>query len=397
MAVERSTSVIRGLNLHAVLEALTSRDRMSRSELAQRTGLSKPTIGAALRDFTDRGLVRRTGQTAGHRGPSAGLYQLAPDGMLVLAVDVGSRYVRARLADALGDEIASSTVALERPDAKAAVAALRQVRDHLTTEQADVVALAVVGSPGIIDPVTGRIGAAPNIEGWEGLLADQVIGDALAFPVRVENDVNLAALGEQAVGDAAGVGSFAYLSIGAGLGAGVVLDGRLHRGASGAAGEVAFLPVDPETPSRDRPPHSGAMERRLSSAAVSAHAARLAPTHPSAVSAPFDPSALFAAARRGDPLGRAVAHHVAHEIAVCATGLDAVLDLELIILGGGIGANGDLLLDGALDALAGLCPSPPTLRVSRLGDGAVLAGAVAVGVTVARAQVVTEVTAIVAT
>jgi predicted NBD/HSP70 family sugar kinase len=195
--------------------------------------------------------------------------------------------------------------------------------------------------------------------------------------VQLENDINLAALGEQWRGVARGVDDFLFLSIGTGMGAGLVLRGELHRGRNGAAGELdyAFVGVGP-----DADPCA---------AAVSVLAQELAATHGGVTSLlpPFEPRPIFAAARAGDPLARAIVAEEARRIALHVLPVAAVADVDLVVLGGGIGANGDLLLEPIRTHLAGALPYPPRVEVSALGEAAVLTGALATGVRAARENV----------
>jgi predicted NBD/HSP70 family sugar kinase len=383
-----ASTAIREQNLRAVLEALRERRPASRADLALLTGLSKPTVGTALRRFESAGLVRQYGRTTGRRGPSASLYDLVPDAVLVLGIDIGARYVRGVLCDLNGDPVEELTLQLARPHADEVLESVREIARRIATV-IDRTELAVAGSPGVVDPATGRISAAPNIEGWDGVLAEHVLADALGLPVRVDNDVNLAALGEHRAGAGRDVESFAYVNIGSGLGAGIILHGRLHRGARGAAGEVGFLPVGDDPFAATQREHAGAMEARLSSHALVELAERLtATTTASTLSAPFDVQSLFDAARTGDPLGRAVVAHAAREIAVCVAGLTSVVDLELVLLGGGIGINGELLLPDVRTATAKLVPAPPQIECAALHERAVRTGAIAVGLEVTRRNVV---------
>jgi predicted NBD/HSP70 family sugar kinase len=379
---------VRERNTGSVLEALRTKRPASRADLAGQTGLSKPTVGGALRDLEQSGLVRKYGRVTGRRGPSAALYDLVPDATLVLGIDIGAQYLRAVVADLDGEPLQEVTEQLGRPHAENVLARVQAVGQSLS-ELTGRIELAVVGTPGIVDPATGRIGAAPNIEAWEGVLAERVLSDVLKLPVRVENDVNLAALGERTAGGGRDAESFAYLSIGSGLGAGIVLNGHLHRGARGAAGEIGFLPIgaDPFTPNQLG--HGGAMEAQLSSHALVERASQLAQATDTRLSAPFEVEELFDAARAGDPLGRRIVAEAASATAICIAGLTSVVDLELVLLGGGIGINGsDLLLPEVRNALTELAPAPPEIRPATLGERAVEVGAVAVGLDVARTSVV---------
>jgi predicted NBD/HSP70 family sugar kinase len=186
--------------------------------------------------------------------------------------------------------------------------------------------------------------------------------------VTLENDINLAALGEQWRGVARGVDDFAFLSIGTGMGAGIVLRGELHRGHHGAAGEVDYS--------------LGGLHDDFDpcAAAVSALAGRLRAEQPeSAVASPYDVRAIFAEARAGDRLAREIVEEVARRIGMHVAPIAAVADVGLVVLGGGLGANGDLLLEPVRRLLAEWMPYPPRVEVSSLGEAAVLTGALAVG------------------
>jgi predicted NBD/HSP70 family sugar kinase len=378
---------VRERNTQAVLAALREGRAASRADLALSTGLSKPTVSGALRSFESAGLVREYGRTTGRRGPSAALYELVPDAVLVLGIDIGARYVRAVLSDLDGEPVQEMTLPLARSHSDDVLDTAREIRRRIGV-RIDRTELAVVGSPGVVDPATGRISAAPNIEDWEGVLAERVLSDALGLPVHVDNDVNLAALGERKSGAGRDAESFAYLSIGSGLGAGIVLHGRLHRGARGAAGEIGFLPVGAEPFDVSRRRHGGAMEERLSSRALVELGERLADITATSLTPPFDAESLLEAARTGDPLGRAVVSYTARETAICVAGLTAVADLELVLLGGGIGMNAELWLSDVRTATAALVPAPPQIRCATLGDRAVRVGAIAIALDIARDAVV---------
>jgi predicted NBD/HSP70 family sugar kinase len=350
----------------------------SRADLAARTGLSKPTVRGALQTFQGAGLIREYGRTSGRRGPSATLYDLVPDVALTLGIDIGAHFVRAALADLDGHAVDEWTIPLAHPRTADILAGLREIRGRLGRNQSRT-KLAVIGSPGNVDPATGQIADAPNIEGWEGIVADPALGEALGMPVQVVNDVNLAALGEQARGRGRDVANFAYLMIGSGLGAGIVLDGNLHRGARGAAGEVGLLPVGDDPFGATRSDHRGPLETRLSESGILATAQRLAEQGPTAIPQPFDVQAIFEAARTGDALGRAVVSETVRSIAICVTAVTAIVDLDLVLLGGGIGDNAGFLLPDLRRAVAELVPLPPRIEVASLGEHAVRVGAISVG------------------
>jgi predicted NBD/HSP70 family sugar kinase len=378
IATNDAAAAPRERTVHMVLQALRDAPRRSRAELAEHTGLSKPTVASALRSLERGGLVRERGRTTGRRGPSASLYEPIADAALVLGIDIGAHHVRACVTDLDAQPHAETDVIVEGPDAEHVLQAVRSVQSRLARPSLE---LAIVGSPGVVDPQTGRMRSSPNIAGWEGVQAEAVLRDVLRVDTVVENDVNLAALGELARGAGKGRSSFAYLNVGSGLGAGLVLNGQLHRGRHGAAGEVGYLAVG-DNPVAETDESRGPMERRLSHDAVVRAARSMDP------GASDDPRELFERARRADPLGQAVVAGTVQALAVCIASITAVLDIELVLLGGGIGAQSDLLLEPVRSATRALVPYAPEIAPGALGDHATLAGAAAVGAELTRAALI---------
>jgi len=361
--------LLRDLNERQVLDLIRAGAPISRAEISRRSGISKPTVSLALQSLVDAGLVREAADRPDGPGYGAVYFEPVTEAALVLALDLGGRFVRGAVCDLAGSVRARQDIELAGADAVGAVAAISRLRATLLEASgldAGLVDCVVVGVPGVIVG-DGTLQLAENVAGLEGRRFAEELWEALDLPVTLENDVNLAALGERWQGVARGVDDFVFLSVGTGMGAGIVLDGRLHRGYHGAAGEIDFAlaaldAVDP------------------AAGEISALAAHLASQDATtALVAPFDPRAIFGAARTHDPVALAVVDEVARRIALHVAPIAAVVDVELIVLGGGIGANGDLLLAPVGQLLAEWLPFPPRVEVSTLGDAAVLAGALSVG------------------
>ncbi|HET8874589.1 MAG TPA: ROK family transcriptional regulator [Gaiellaceae bacterium] len=355
-----------------MLDAVRESAPISRAEISRRAGISKPTVSLALRSLLDAGLVREA--TDGPGGPSYGAvyFEPVPDAALVLGLDLGARFLRGAICDLGGSIRVRQDVELPEADAELALAAATALHDSLvaaTGLSADLIDGVVVGVPAVVERRSGTLQLADNVPGLGGRRFGAELGARLGLDVVVENDINLAALGEQWRGVARGVDDFAFLSIGTGMGAGLVLGGELHRGRNGAAGEVDYalagLPDDVDPCAE----------------AVSPLAARLARNVDggTALSAPYGAPAVFAAARQSDRLARSVVEELARRIALHIAPIAAVADVALIVLGGGLGSNGDLLLDPVREHLAAWMPYPPQVEVSSLGEAAVLTGALAVG------------------
>jgi predicted NBD/HSP70 family sugar kinase len=364
--------LLRDLNERTVLETIRDRAPISRAEISRRVGISKPTVSVALAALLEAGLVREADNDA--EGPKYGatFFEPVPEAALVLGLDLGARFLRGAICDLRGTVRARQDVELPGADVHVVLDAAADLRSRLLAAgdlPAGALDGAVAGVPGVIESPSGKVGLAGNIPGLEGLRIGAALQERLGVPVTVENDVSLAAVGEQWRGIADGLDDFAFLSVGTGLGCGLVLRGELHRGHHGAAGEVDYA-------------LGGDLERENDPAAVgvSAYAARLAAEgRPTTLAPPFDVRAIFDAARAGDEVARAVVAEEAVRIAAHIVPIAAVVDVALVVIGGGIGTNADLLLEPIRSLLAERCPYPPRVEVSSLGDAAVLMGALAVG------------------
>jgi predicted NBD/HSP70 family sugar kinase len=373
-------SLLRAINARTILELIQHDGPVSRAQVARDSGLSKPTVSLGLAALLDSGLVREVGRSSGGRGPSAVLYELNPEAGWVAGIDVGRRWVRAAIADITGTIVARRHERARVSSARALIGQIGAMARGLAGDAGvgwDQVVHTTVGSPGVFEPTRGTVTLAPNLPGWgrhglvEALLAE------LGTQVGVENDVNLAAVGERWNGLGRGVPDFGFLSIGTGVGMGLVLGGELYRGSRGAAGEVGYLPIggDPHDPHVRR---RGAFEEATNAAGV-VRTAREA-----GMTGPLTPKKVFALARRGDPTACAVVATEARHLALGLAVVVAVVDLELVVLGGGIGGNADLLLEPLERELRALSPLRPRLAPSALGEDAVLQGAVATALAAAQ-------------
>ncbi|WP_211592432.1 ROK family transcriptional regulator [Microbispora sp. H10836] len=375
-----TTSLLRLINQRAVFTEIFRLGKASRPELAQVTGLSKPTISMALADLERARLVRPVGLRTGGAGRAALLYEIRPEAGWVLAADLGRTTVRLALADLVGDVVARRQEPSRAHSYESAREQLVRMAAELVAEaglEPGDVTVTVFGTPGIHDKESGALRLAPNLPGWERPGAVDGLAGVTGSPYTVENDVDLAAVGEGAYGLGKGISHFVLVSIGTGVGMGVVIDGGLYRGARGAAGEISYLPVGEDVPGLDR--RRGMFESVASADGVVAAAARLGMT---AVTA----KEVFDAARGGDTVARAVVAAEADHVARALAGVIAVLDPELVVLGGGIGAQaGDLLAGPVAERLRTLVAlTPPRIEVSALGADAVILGALAVGLSTAR-------------
>ena len=368
-------SLMRTLNEQLLLEQIRADGPVSRSDLASASGLSKPTVALALTSLERDELVRHAGRRVGGRGRSASLYEIRSDAGFVLGLDVGREFVRGAVTDLAGAVRARRSRPTRSSSGAARVRELAALAGDLLREadRGDNGSLlqTVVGSPGIVEPDGRALQLAPNLPGWERPAVLRDLRQLLGAETMIENDVDAAAVAERDHGHGRDASTFAVVSVGTGIGMGLVLEGKLHRGAHGAAGEIAFLPLaDGELDPRDAR-RRGALESAASAAAVVRAARQAGRRLRSARS-------VFAAAAAGDAQAQEVVAGQASIVARALAAIVAVVDPELIVLGGGIGrAPG--FADEVGAALARLSPVVPDVRHSALGENAVVDGCLAVG------------------
>jgi predicted NBD/HSP70 family sugar kinase len=376
--VKATPPLLKDLNERTVYETIRTAAPVSRAEISRQAGISKPTVSLALQALVDAGLVRETEPEPGRTRYGAVFFEPVAEAALVLGLDLGARFLRGAICDLSGSVRARQDVELPNVEVENALTAIAKLRTSLVDASnlpGDIIDTVVAGVPGVVEP-TGKLSLATNVRGLEGRHFAAELEGVLGLPVTLDNDINLAARGEQWLGVARGVDDFVFLSIGTGLGAGLVLRGELHRGRNGAAGELDLVAAGRDD---DIDPCA---------AGVTALAARLAAEGvATSLTAPYDARSVFGAARAGDALGKLVIEETARRIALHIVALAAVTDVALVVLGGGIGTNGDLLLDPIRRRLADWLPFPPRVEVSGLGDAAVLTGALAAGLELARERV----------
>ena len=366
---------MRTLNEQLLLEQMRGNGPVSRSELAGASGLSKPTVGLALANLERAALVQRAGRRAGGRGRTAVLYEIRSDAGFVLGLDVGREFVRGAVADLAGTVRTRESRAARSSSGTARVRELAALAGELLREAGvggdGSLLHAVVGSPGVVEPGGRALQLAPNLPGWERPAVLRELRSLLGEETTIENDVDAAAVAERDHGHGRDASTFAFVSVGTGIGMGLVLDGKLHRGAHGAAGEIAFLPLGNGSLEPSDTRRRGALESAASAAAV-VKAARRAGTRLRSA------RTVFAAAAAGDRRAREVVDGEASIVAHALASIVAVVDPELIVLGGGIGrAPG--FAEEVSARLATLSPIVPEVRPSALGADAVVDGCLAVG------------------
>ncbi len=367
--------VARQLSMQAVMQRIRLGGPTSRADLAKLTGLSKQTVSEVVRELEAAGWLKPSGRTAGKPGRRAITYEINGGAGLAVAIDLGGTKINAVIGDLLGTILAE---VLEPVDPRGGMHLVAQLARLVTALAADArvpaaeLRLAVLGTPGVVDSQSGRIDIAPNVPGLDAIDFRGALAERLGMPVVIENDVNLAARGEQWRGHGVGVKDFAFVALGTGIGMGIIADGHLLRGRRGAAGEISYLPLggDPFDP---RGFALGTLESAVGSVAIARRYAGFGGREGATV------RDIFTASATGDAAALVTIEETARLLAPAIAAIGALLDPEMVIMGGSIGVRPELI--AAVRRLLPRCtPYPPRLEASDLGSRAGLIGALGVAV-----------------
>jgi predicted NBD/HSP70 family sugar kinase len=374
-----SPRTARAINDRLALELLQSEGPLTATQLKELTGLSRPSVADLVERLGAAGLIHVVGESgAERRGPNARVYGIVADRAHLAAVDVRTHSVAIEVADLLGRTIGRAALPVDplgdpRRTVKRSVALLER-----TAREAGATALhtVAVGAPGLVDPATGELRATGQLPMWHSALVAE-LRQRIGIPVLLDNEVNLAAVAEQRLGAVRDRDTFVLFWLGHGVGAAVVLDGVLRRGASGGAGEIGFLPV----PGTFQLPTASLCEGGFHSLAGSAAVCALARAHHLPVMGEDDDAAaaeaVVARARAGGKHGELFLDALAARIAIGAAAVCAVLDPGCVVLAGEIGrAGGEALATRVAEGLARMTPLPTEVRAGAVEGSAVLRGAV---------------------
>lgn len=359
-----------------ILEVLRQHPRVSRAELAESTGLSSATVSRAIAKLRRGGLVQEhIAQTSGTGRPPR-VVELRSGAANVLGIDAGGTRVRAVLTDLEGNIRADATGLVRSPaDWKAVIASIARVAEEARSAVGGGrVLAAAAGISGIVDQAAGRVLLSPDLPGLERIPVAERLERALGVPVGIDNDDLLAAIGEAAVGAARGRSDVVFLSLGYGLGAGLVVGGRPVRGTRGAAGAIAYLVP-------------GKLEDRASGRVIpKLYLERLRGRRPPGR---LDAKRVFRLAAEGDRAAAAVVRDVVGALGELVVNVAALLDPEVIVVGGGLVRDGGTVVDALRGRLRDSVPYPPHLVPSALGEDVVARGAAILALTLAKQRLAT--------
>lgn len=382
-------SIVRVLNKQSILEIILQFGAISRPKISQESRLSLPTVMAIVESLESIGLIHTQGANSGSVGRPASLYSINPLAGYIFAVDLGGTKTLAGITDLCGDVLAKKTEATEKDTAEATVSQLDRLHKELLAESGidpKTAGAACIGIPGVWDAETDQIDAAFNLPLLSEIRLHEAIQNSLGIPVSIENDVNLAAMGEAWAGEAQDHDTFVAVSVGTGIGMGIVINGEIYRGRNGAAGEVGLLPIgtDPFDPNLHP---QGAFESVASGLGIRRQLIEeIEQGRDTRLNADATVQQIAAAAQAGDSLAQEILDREARTLAIGLAAIVAILDPSLIILGGGVGVNVELT-DQITQYTQQLIQWMPPIAVSSLGNEAAFHGAIAHGMPIAREQI----------
>jgi predicted NBD/HSP70 family sugar kinase/biotin operon repressor len=342
--VAAGADVRRERNRARVVTALREAGAASRAELARRTHLSRTTVASIVSELQDEGMLEEQEDGAG-ASPQGGrpprLLSFSRSAGAAVGIDFGKRHLRVAAADLSHTILASAERPMRTDDpAETGLDAASELVEEVLAEagvpRGDVIGVGL-GLPGPIDMRSGRVGSSSILPGWVGVRAAEAFGSRLGMPVYVDNDANLGALAELRWGAAAGRRHAAYLKVSTGIGAGLIVNGRLFHGAGGMAGEIGHTIIQEQGPVC-RCGKRGCLETLAGAAAL---VELLRGTH----GPDLTTQGLLAAAASGDSGARRVLADAGRHIGTAVATLCDLLNPELIVVGGELSAAGEVLLD----------------------------------------------------
>jgi predicted NBD/HSP70 family sugar kinase len=372
-------NLLRELTEQAVLETIFHAGPLTRPEIAARTSLSKPTVSAAVERLVQAHLVKPAGERPGRRGRTPMAFTVDSAAGYVIGVDLGSTCLRVEAVDIYGERLRVLELETVHDGPRAVenqiAAAVQGLAGDLRPSHRELLSLGV-STPGVVDPETSRVTSlAWHVSATGAFDSLGTLASRFGVPVLVENDVNMAAIGEKWHGRAGAASTFVFVSVGAGVGMGIVIHDELFRGFHGAAGEIGYLPLA-------RDPFA-AQHRRLGGLETEIGAEGLLAAYRAAGGDAASAREVLERARASDPVAIGVVDAAAERIGLAVATVCAVVDPELVVLGGRIGGAPELL--PTIRATVGrLLPLPVRIEASLLAERAALEGALALALREAR-------------
>ena len=369
--------MLRDLNLRTVLQLLRVHQPCSCSDLARYSGLSVPTVASSVGRLEEIGLAKRLGKGLSSGGRPPHLLRFNETYGYVAGIDIMGSLIRVGIADLSGQLLGESEgdigdrlwpmAVVER-----IVSMVATLREELRIPAKRLLA-AGVAAPGITDVAAGLVVSVPSMPGWENVPLERLLAEKLGVPVTVENDVNLAALGEHSYGIAQGERNFVFVHVGRGVGAGLIINGQVHHGPEWTAGEIGYLLVFGKL-QPVRKSQVGALEAAIGTCGIERQWRELVAQHGLAGLEQLSGTEILDRAASGDPLAQQIVDKTSDYLAMVCSYLSLILNCSLIVFGGELGVH-PTLLQATSARLEEHDFAHPRLAITQLGTKAELRGA----------------------
>jgi glucokinase len=374
-----TSTEMRGINRSAILEIIRRESPIARTTIAQRLGVSLPTVMRIVDGLVEDGFVRPQGKTEWTGGRRRPLLEFNADGYVVLGVDMGgTEKMYGAVSEIGGHIINEADVDRLGASGEECYRLLTKLIDTLLASpglRGRKVRGIGVGAPGITHHRDGVVKWAYALNWKEFPLKDR-LAKRYKLPITVDNDVNLAALGEHWFGAGQNIQNMVMIVDGAGIGAGIIIDGTLYRGSSESSGEIGHT-----IPGREFLGKSfsdfGGLESVASGTAMIEKARAVLRSRKEAPNLNhLRARDIFESAGRGEKWASSIINDVIDYLAIAVANLSVSFDPELIVLGGGVTSYASMLVEPILQRIEGVIPTPPKLVASNLGLRATVMGAI---------------------
>lgn len=380
-----NVQLIKAINEGAVLKLVRDQGPISRAEIARLSGLTQPTVASMLDSLNGQGVIQTVGLGASSGGRKPLLYEFNPDAALVVGIDVGGTKMAGGLCNLAGRVLARHDLTRETGPSDPYDRILHLIRSLLSEAPVGCQIRGIgLGVPGVTSLVEGVVSLAPGL-GWTDFPLGRKLEEEFDLPVFLDNDVNTILLGERWFGAAREVRNAVCVAVGTGIGASILMDGQIYRGASEAAGEVGYMATGREVlhqPSRGRLAF-GFLEDLAAGPGIGRRGT-------AALGYPVDAPALMRLAEAGNPAAQQVVQETVEHLGLAVANIACLLNPELVILTGGVMRSAHLLLDPIRAVVDRLAPYPPRVLLSELREEAGIAGGVALVLEANRRSVLVE-------
>jgi glucokinase len=373
-----SPSDLQAINRTAVLEYLRLAKQASQTAIANQLNLSESLVIGIIDQLVESGFVVPVEQADDTNRPAQNLFTINENINIVVGIDIGGGHISGAAINLGGHILYESSSTVEWSTAEAnldlLLGTIQSILSQMKNQNARLLGI-TIGVPGIVDQHNGVVKFAPGLA-WHEYPLMKKLEQIFDLPITIENDVNLAIQGEHWFGAGRGLRDLVMIAIGTGIGSGIILDGRLHRGFQGTSGEIGyFLPgiefLDQQYPG------FGALELLASGRGIAERGGeKFAEQNPGFPPPVMDAEIVFQAARDGEPWATQTVADTVDYYSLMIANITLCLDPELIILGGGVSGAADLLIEPIRERLTGVIPSVPYIKKSHLMDKATLLGAV---------------------